>query len=146
MKKMSVILLGLFATSVYAGECDINIEATAAMAFITKEITVKKSCQEVTLNFKNNGTLAKAVMGHNVVISKKSDMEAVNKDGMTAGLANNYVKNKDPRVVVATNVIGGGESTSVKFKVSNFNTNEPYIFYCSFPGHAAVMKGNVKFN
>lgn len=43
MKKMSVILLGLFATSVYAGECDINIEATAAMAYNTKEITVKKS-------------------------------------------------------------------------------------------------------
>ena len=37
MKKISVILLGLFTTSVYAGECDINVEATKAMAYTTKE-------------------------------------------------------------------------------------------------------------
>ncbi len=146
MKKMSVILLGLFATSVYAGECDINLEATAAMAYNTKEITVKKSCEEVTLNFKVNGTLAKAVMGHNVVITKKPDMDAVLKDGIVAGLNKNYVKVNDMRVVVATNVIGGGESTSVKFKSSVFNTSEPYVFVCSFPGHSSVMKGNIKFN
>ena len=146
MKKMLVILLGLFATSVYAGECDINIEATAAMAYNTKEITVKKSCEEVTLNFKVNGTFPKAVMGHNVVITKKPDMDAVLKDGIAAGLNGNYVKAKDVRVVVATNVIGGGESTSVKFKSALFNTNEPYVFVCSFPGHSSVMKGNVKFN
>ena len=146
MKKMSVILLGLFATSVYAGECDINLEATAAMAYNIKEITVKKSCEEVTLNFKVNGTLPKAVMGHNVVITKKPDMDAVLKDGIAAGLNKNYVKVNDMRVVVATNVIGGGESTSVKFKSSVFNTNEPYVFVCSFPGHSSVMKGNVKFN
>jgi len=146
MKKISVIILGLFSATVFAGECDINLETTDSMAYKTNEITLKKSCQEVTLNFKNNGTLAKAVMGHNVVISKKADMDAVIKDGMTAGLANNYVKNKDSRVVAATNVIGGGESTSVKFKLNGLTTNEPYVFYCSFPGHAAVMKGNVKFN
>ena len=78
MKKISVILLGLFATSVYAGECDINVEATKAMAYTTKEITVKKSCEEVTLNFKVNGTLSRTVMGHNVVITKKVDMDAGN--------------------------------------------------------------------
>jgi len=146
MKKISVILLGLFTTSVYAGECDINVEATKAMAYTTKEITVKKSCEEVTLNFKVNGTLSRTVMGHNVVITKKVDMDAVVKDGMAAGLDNNYVKVNDMRVVVATNVIGGGESTSVKFKLSAFNTNEPYVFVCSFPGHSSIMKGNVKFN
>jgi len=116
------------------------------MAYNTKEITVKKSCEEVTLNFKVNGTLPKAVMGHNVVITKKPDMDAVLKDGIAAGLNGNYVKAKDVRVVVATNVIGGGESTSVKFKSAVFNTNEPYVFVCSFPGHSSVMKGNVKFN
>lgn len=146
MKYISVIFLGLFATSIYAGECDINLEATATMAYNTKEILVKKSCEEVTLNFKNNGTLPKAVMGHNVVITKKSDMDAVLKDGLAAGLNSNYVKVKDPRVVVSTNVIGGGESTSVKFKSNVFNTSELYMFVCSFPGHSSVMKGNVKFN
>jgi azurin len=116
------------------------------MAYTTKEITIKKTCEEVTLNFKVNGTLSRTVMGHNVVITKKADMDAVVKDGIAAGLDNNYVKVNDMRVVVATNVIGGGESTSVKFKLSAFNTNEPYVFVCSFPGHSSIMKGNVKFN
>ena len=146
MKKISLIVLGLFATSVYAGDCDINLEATTAMAFTTNEIIIKKSCEEVTINLKVNGTLSRTVMGHNVVFTKKADMDAVVKDGIAAGLNNNYVKAKDKRVVVATQVIGGGESTSVKFKPIAFNTNEPYVFFCSFPGHSSIMKGNVKFN
>lgn len=145
MKKIIIIFFGLFTTTVFAGECDVNLETTQSMAYKTNEIVIKKSCSEVTLNFKNNGTMPKAVMGHNVVISKKSDMDAVLKDGMALGLAKNYIKDNDGRVVVASNVMGGGESTSVKFKTSAMNTNEPYVFFCSFPGHSAVMKGNVKF-
>jgi azurin len=145
MKKILVMSLGLFTTSVFAGECNINLETTESMAYKTNEIVIKKSCSEVTLNFKNNGTFPKAVMGHNVVISKKLDMEAILKDGMPLGLAKNYLKDNDARVVVASNVMGGGESTSVKFKTSSMNTKEPYVFFCSFPGHSAVMKGNVIF-
>ncbi|MDE0925836.1 MAG: azurin, partial [Methylophilaceae bacterium] len=109
-----------------------------------KEITVPKTCKEITLNLKNTGTMAKAVMGHNIVISKKSDMEAVNKNGMAAGLANNYVKKNDAKVIGHTAVIGGGESTSVKIKLLNLKPSESYSFFCSFPGHGAIMKGVFK--
>ncbi|OZA04939.1 MAG: hypothetical protein B7X95_08425, partial [Methylophilaceae bacterium 17-44-8] len=64
------IASGFFASSAFAGACDVNVEATAAMAFNVKEIAVPKTCKEITLNLKNTGTMAKAVMGHNVVISK----------------------------------------------------------------------------
>ena len=134
----------LLSGTARAGVCDVNVEATASMAFNVKEIAVPKTCKEITLNLKNTGTMAKAVMGHNIVISKKSDMEAVNKNGMAAGLANNYVKKNDAKVIGHTAVIGGGESTSVKIKLLNLKPSESYSFFCSFPGHGAIMKGVFK--
>jgi len=134
----------LLSGAAHAGVCDVNVEATASMAFNVKEISVPKTCKEITLNLKNTGTMAKAIMGHNVVISKTSDMEAVNKNGMAAGLANNYVKKNDAKVIGHTAVIGGGESTSVKIKLLNLKPSENYSFFCSFPGHGAIMKGVFK--
>lgn len=146
--KASVALLGIassvMANAAFAGTCDVNVEATAAMAFSVKEIAVPKTCKEITLNLKNTGTMAKAVMGHNLVISKAAEMQAVVADGMTAGLDNNYVKPKDARVVGHTVVIGGGESTSVKIKLADVKAAEGYAFFCSFPGHSAMMKGIFK--
>lgn len=138
------IAFSLFANVALAGTCDVNVEATAAMAFNVKEIAVPKTCKEITLNLKNTGTMAKAMMGHNIVISKTSDMQAVIADGNTAGLTGNYVKPNDARVIGHTQVIGGGESTSVKIKLANVKAADSYSFFCSFPGHAAVMKGIFK--
>lgn len=150
MLKMKTTLLltgiasAMFANGAFAGACDVNVEATAAMAFNVKEIAVPKTCKEITLNLKNAGTMSKSVMGHNVVISKTADMQAVISDGMTAGLANQYVKSNDTRVIGYTNMIGGGESTSAKIKLNNVKASESYSFFCSFPGHGAVMKGVFK--
>lgn len=147
MKKtllLTGIVSAMFANVAFAGACDVNVEAIAVMAFNVKEIAVPKTCKEITLNLKNTGTMAKAVMGHNVVISKTSDMEAVIKDGISAGLASNYVKPKDSRVVGYTTVIGGGESTTAKIKLSNIKATDSYSFYCSFPGHGSIMKGVFK--
>ena len=141
---MAGIASALFTNAAAAGECDVNVEATAAMAFNVKEIAVPKKCKEITLNLKNTGTMAKAMMGHNVVISKTADMQAVIADGNTAGLANQYVKPADPRVIGHTAVIGGGEATSVKIKLAGVKAAEAYSFYCSFPGHGMVMKGVFK--
>jgi len=133
-------------TLTFAGQCDLSLEATASMAFSTKEITVSKACKEVNLTLKNAGNMPKAAMGHNLVISKKSDMQGVLADGNTAGLAKNFVKDNDERVIAYTPVLGGGESASVKFKTDKLNTKDAFSFFCSFPGHAAVMNGVVKVN
>jgi azurin len=126
-----------------AAACNVSVEVTEAMAYTMKNIDVPKTCKDFTVNLKVNGTMAKAVMGHNIVISKESDKEGIIADGGTAGAASNYLKAKDSRVVAGTNVIGGGESTSVKFKVKKLNAKEKYVFFCSFPGHGAIMKGVV---
>ena len=65
-------------------------------------------------------------------------------DGVAAGLPQNYVKAGDARVVAHTKIIGGGESDSVSFAPAKLATDGSYTFFCSFPGHSALMKGTLK--
>jgi azurin len=97
------------------------------------------------LTLKHSGTLAAATMGHNWVLTKTSDMQAVSTAGLGATLKNNYVPANDKRVIAHTKIVGGGESTSVKFPTSALTKGGDYSFFCSFPGHAALMKGKLVF-
>ena len=97
-----------------------------------------------TVNLAHTGQMPKNVMGHNWVLSTSADMQAVLADGTAAGLDNNYLKPADARVIAHTKVIGGGEKDSVAVDVSKLKAGEQYMFYCSFPGHAAIMKGSVE--
>ncbi len=134
----------IFSAGAQAAGCSIDVEVSAAMAYSTKNIDVPKTCKDFTVNLKVAGTMPKAVMGHNLVVSKEADQKAVLEDGSKAGLAANYVKAGDTRVLLATTIIGGGEKTSAKLVVKKLNTKDKYAFYCSFPGHAAIMKGVLK--
>lgn len=126
-----------------ATACALNVEVNEQMAYSVKNIDVPKTCKSFAINLKVNGTMAKAIMGHNIVISKEADKDAVVADGGKAGLSNNYLKAKDARVVAGSSVIGGGEKTNIKFNVKKLNAKEKYVFFCSFPGHSGIMKGVV---
>ena len=82
-------------------------------------------------------------MGHNVVVSLASDMTAINTAGMKAGAAGGYVPKGDARVIAATSVVGGGASTKTSFPGNKLKPGGDYTFYCSFPGHSAIMKGKL---
>ena len=114
------------------------------MQFDKKEITVSKSCKQFTVNLKHPGTLARNVMGHNWVLTTTADMQGAVNDGMAAGLDNDYVKKDDARVIAHTKVIGGGQTDSVTFDVSKLAAGTDYTYFCSFPGHFALMKGTLK--
>jgi azurin len=115
------------------------------MQFDKKELKVGADCTEVELTLKHSGTLAAATMGHNWVLTKTADLQAVATDGMAATLKNNYLKAGDKRVIAHTKVIGGGESTKVKFATSALTKGGDYSFFCSFPGHSGLMKGKLVF-
>ncbi|WP_031242844.1 azurin [Advenella kashmirensis] len=134
--------LSVASLPVMAAECSVDVEANDAMQFNTKEITVSKSCKEFTINLKHTGQLPKAAMGHNIVITKSADMQAVETDGIAAGADKNYVKDGDERVIAHTKLVGGGESDSVKVPVDKLTGDD--VFFCSFPGHGSMMKGTVK--
>ncbi len=135
-------LMGASGTAM-ANECEATIEANDAMQFSESEMTIPASCDEFTVTLKHTGKLPKASMGHNWVMTKEDDMQAVANDGVSAGLDNNYLKPDDERVIAATDMIGGGEETSVTFDTSGLSPDEFYMFFCSFPGHLAVMQGEV---
>lgn len=124
-------------------DCATQIESNDAMQFNVKSIVVPASCTEFTISMHHVGAMPEAAMGHNVVISAQADMAGVNAEGMAAGLENDYVKPDDERVIAHTEIIGGGETTEVTFDVASITDGGPFVFFCSFPGHAALMKGSI---
>ena len=144
----SLLAIGLFAaasgSALAAPACSVDIEGNDAMQFSKSSIEVSKTCKKFTVNFKHVGKLPKTAMGHNWVLAKTADMEAVEKDGIAAGAASNYVKSGDPRVIAATKLVGGGESATASFDVAKLKAGDAYSFFCSFPGHAALMKGTLQ--
>ena len=138
---LAIAALLMLAPSAFAATCSANIEGSDAMKYNVANIDISKSCKTFTINLKHSGKMARNVMGHNVVIAKTADIKAIDSDGMKAGLASDYVKPGDARVVAHSKVVGGGESTS--FTVPVAKLGDGYSFFCSFPGHSALMKGTV---
>ncbi|MGY1409831.1 MULTISPECIES: azurin [unclassified Luteimonas] len=124
--------------------CSTTIEGNDAMQFNVGSITVPSSCSEFTINLKHVGKLPVAAMGHNVVIAAASDRAGISAEGVSAGADGGYLKTGDARVIGHSDLIGGGQTTSVTFAVSKIQGAGPYEFFCSFPGHWAVMHGPIK--
>ena len=139
--------LVLAAPGVFAADksCKVDIASTDQMTYDKKEIAVAADCTEVEVTLRHTGKLPAQAMGHNWVLTKTSDAQPVATDGLSAGIAGDYVKKGDARVIAHTKIIGGGQTTSVKFPTSALKKGEAYTFFCSFPGHVALMKGTFKF-
>ena len=115
------------------------------MTFYKKEISVAADCTSVEVTLKHVGKMPVQQMGHNWVLTKTADAQPVANDGLSAGLPNDHIKKGDTRVIAHTKLIGGGQTTSVTFPTSALKKGEAYTFFCSFPGHIALMKGAFKF-
>ncbi|KGK42565.1 azurin [Nitrincola sp. A-D6] len=123
-----------------ASSCELSIDSTDQMRYSAAELTVPSGCETVTLTLTHSGSLPKTSMGHNWVLVETDQLNDLAKDAMAAGPANNYVPVGDDRVLAATELVGGGESTSVEFSVAELQGKD-LSFFCSFPGHFALMKG-----
>ncbi len=142
LKSMALLSLILSSHIAFAA-CSADIEVGDALTFSVTQITVEKSCGNVTINLKHTGKLAATVMGHNWVLTKDTDANDVASKGLAAGLGNNYVPVGDNRVLATTKIIGGGESTSVSFSTAALTAGGKYIYVCTFPGHSFVMRGTL---
>lgn len=130
--------------SAQAAECKASVESNDAMQFNTKALSVPASCKSFSITLHHVGKLPKAAMGHNLVVAKSADMAGIASDGIAAGVAQDYVKPGDARIIAHTKLIGGGESTTVELPVAQLKAGTDYAFFCSFPGHSALMKGSIK--
>jgi azurin len=123
--------------------CKLEITGNDLMQYDKKEMKVAKDCGTVEVTLKHIGKLPAASMGHNWTLTKAADAAAVANDGLSAGLAANYLKSGDARVIAHTKVVGGGQSDTVSFPMSKLKAGEQYSYICTFPGHAALMKGTL---
>jgi len=139
-----VVVLGavLLGGNAWSQECSLAIEGNDQIQFNKKELRVSKSCKEVTVTLKHVGQLAANVMGHNWVLTATADYQAVAAAGQAAGPPN-YVPAGDARVLAHSNVVGGGQETSVKFDISKLTPGGDYTYFCTFPGHFVLMNGKL---
>lgn len=128
-----------------AEDCTTEIHGTDQMTFDKSEIIVPASCKTFTVTLKHPGEMPKEVMGHNWILSKTDDMQAILDEGSAAGVENGYLKTADTRVIAHTRLLGGGEQDSVTFDTAKLKADADYQFFCSFPAHAVLMKGRLKF-
>nr|WP_036187746.1 azurin [Marinimicrobium agarilyticum] len=141
MKVFVLSLAACAATGAQAADCEVTVDSNDKMRYDTDRIEMDASCEEFTVKLTHSGSMAENVMGHNWVLTLNEDMQGVVQDGMSAGLENNYVKPGDERVIAHTEIIGGGEETSITFDASGLEQGANYQFFCSFPGHSSLMKG-----
>ena len=125
--------------------CKLEISGSDQMQYDKKELAVAADCTQVELTLHHSGKLPAQAMGHNWVLTKTADMAGVATDGATASVANDHIKPGDARVIAHTKIVGGGQSTSITFPTSALKKGEAYSYFCSFPGHYAIMKGTFKF-
>ena len=139
-----LFLLAMAASGLaQADSCSINLKANDAMKFDQRAVTISSTCKTITINLAHTGKLPAQAMGHNVVIATADTYQVVAQDGMAAGLAANYVKPADPRVIAFTKIIGGGETTSASFAGSKLKAGGAYKFFCTAPGHLGMMTGQL---
>lgn len=131
----------LMSTQLQAKTCELTIDSTDQMTFSASELKVGTDCTEVKLTLTHSGKLAKNVMGHNWVLSKTADYQPIAQDGMKAGADHDYVQADDARVIAHTKLIGAGETDSITFSLEGMEAGGDYTFFCTFPGHFAVMHG-----
>lgn len=139
---IALALLGLVSTPLWAANCATTITADDAMQFNKHSITVPTACSQFTVTLKNVGNLPRSAMGHDWVLTRAADKQAVLSAGIQAGLAQGYLKPDDKRVIAHTKLLGGGKSDSVTFSVAKLKAG-PFEYFCSFPGHAALMHGTL---
>ena len=132
-----------------AAPCKLEITGNDMMKYDKSELKIKASaCKTVSLTLKHVGKMGIQVMGHNWVLANTKDMMAIVNKSMEAGQNKDanltYIPKDAPTkalIITHTKMLGGGESTTITFPVSQLKIGGDYTYFCTFPGHFSLMKG-----
>jgi len=136
----ALVAWAAFYGTAWGQECSQTIEGNDLIQYSVAEVRVSSDCDEVTITLRHVGQLPANVMGHNWVLTTTADYTTVASAAQAAGPPN-YVPEGDPRIIAATNMIGGSEEASVTFDISGLEPGGDYTYFCSFPGHNVLMNG-----
>lgn len=141
---LSLAASALFTSAVAADKAGprvIEITANDQMKFSVATIEAKAG-EELKVVLKNVGTLPKEAMGHNWVLLKAgTDPMAFSATSATAKDTDYIGASVKAQVIAFIKVLGPKQTAEVTFKAPAAGE---YPFICSFPGHAALMKGTLK--
>jgi len=140
---LGLALFGAAGMAQASPNCTIKLKGGDNMQFDQKSVTVSAACRSISIELEHTGKLPVAAMGHNVVVTATADADAVARDGVRAGAAGGYLPAGDSRVLVATKMIGGGQRDTASLPGNRLRAGGAYTFFCSFPGHSALMRGTV---
>ncbi|NJW52526.1 azurin [Salinimicrobium oceani] len=119
------------------GRVEVTLTGNDMMQFNLNEIRVKAG-ETVKLTLRHVGELPENAMGHNfVLLQKGTDVVDFATKAATAS-GSDYIPEGTEEVIVHTEMIGGGEETSIEFTAPEAGS---YDFICSFPGHYIQMRG-----
>lgn len=120
----------------------LTLNSDDRMKFDKSELTVFDG-QTVVLTLVHTGSMPVTAMGHNFVLLRQgTSIPDFAKEALDAK-ENSYVPANGKSVIAHTDLIGGGESTTVTFDAPE---KGEYDFLCSFPGHYSIMKGKFFVN
>ncbi|ASR42321.1 azurin [Xanthomonas citri pv. mangiferaeindicae] len=140
---LGLALLGAAGMAHATPNCKVSLKGNDQMQFDQRTATVSASCRTVTIELAHVGNLPVTAMGHNVVLTATPDADAVARDGIKAGAAADYVQAGDRRVLAHTKLVGGGQTATITLPGSALKAGGDYTYFCSFPGHSAIMRGKL---
>jgi azurin len=115
----------------------VRLTASDQMQYSTRRIEAPAG--KVKVELKNVGALPKTAMGHNFIVLKPgSDVTAFGMKAVSA-MTTEYIPADAPEMIAHTKLLGPGESAILELEL----TAGTYPFLCSFPGHVALMNGEL---
>ena len=134
----------ILTTSVYASNCEIKIEGSDMMKYDVAEITLDTSCEQTKISLKHAGKLPINAMGHNVVIVEEKNLNKITQQiNFSLGVEKGYLPESEDIIFISA-MVGGGDTTELEMDMSKLDKTKSYVFFCSFPGHWALMRGKIK--
>ncbi len=119
----------------------VSITADDTMKFSVTEIRAVAG-EKVRVTFKNVGRMPKQAMGHNwVLLVPMPDSEVLALAQAAAARAPEYLPADAAKILAHTKLLGPNESDTVEFTAPAAPGEYPFV--CTFPGHAALMKGKL---
>lgn len=118
----------------------VRLTANDTMRFNATRIEVKAG--KVAIELKNAGTLPKVAMGHNLIVLKAGTDPMAFAAAAVSAQATDYVPTASPHkdaILGHTKLLGPGESEKLELDLAAGT----YPFLCSFPGHVALMNGQL---
>jgi azurin len=121
---------------------DIAITANDTLKFSQTEIDAQQG-ETLHVQLKNEGTVPKAVMGHNWILLKDGDDPSAYATAALSAKDDNYQpKALADQVLAAIPLLGPEETGDVTFTLPA--TPGTYAYLCTFPGHfQAGMTGKI---